>query len=259
MTTNPERFSGKVAIVTGASSGIGLSTAKSFAAQGANVVLAARRADECNVAVEEIRTNGGNAEFVKTDVTVSSDCKQLVDATLKQFGRLDYAFNNAGVMGHNIHTAEFKEDVWDRTIAVNLTGVFYSMKHQIPAILASGGGAIVNNSSIAGLIGSSVPGCAYIASKHGVVGLTKAAAVEYASQGIRINVICPAIIETPMAAESFADPEFRESVYALHPIGRVGKPKEVASVVTHLCSDDASFITGISVPVDGGFLLKDDG
>ena len=244
-----------MALITGGNSGIGLSTALAFARQGAAVVIAARREEEGRAAVSRIADEGGEAIFVATDVANGRDCENLVERTLERFGRLDFAFNNAGVSGRAIPAADFSESVWDRTIAVNLSGVFLSMKFQIPAMLKNGGGVIVNNSSVAGLNGAAVPGCAYIASKHGVVGLTKAAAVEYADQGIRINVVCPAVIRTPMAEAAFADPVFRKMTYEQHAIGRVGEPEEVASVVTFLCSDDASFLTGISVPIDGGFML----
>ena len=244
-----------MALITGGNSGIGLSTALAFARQGAAVVIAARREEEGRAAVSRIADEGGEAIFVATDVANGRDCENLVERTLERFGRLDFAFNNAGVSGRAIPAADFSEAVWDRTIAVNLSGVFLSMKFQIPAMLKNGGGVIVNNSSVAGLNGAAVPGCAYIASKHGVVGLTKAAAVEYADQGIRINVVCPAVIRTPMAEAAFADPVFRKMTYEQHAIGRVGEPEEVASVVTFLCSDDASFLTGISVPIDGGFML----
>ena len=145
-----------------------------------------------------------------------------MEETLAHFGRLDFAFNNAGVGGHLIPTADFPEDIWHQTIAINLSGVFLSMKYQIPAILQSGGGAIVNNASVAGLNGGPVPGCAYTASKHGVIGLTKSAASEYAKKGLRVNAVCPAVINTPLAAESFEDPEVRKVVYAMHAMGRVG-------------------------------------
>ncbi len=255
MNSRAKRFSGRVALITGGNSGIGLSTALAFARQGAAVVIAARREEEGRAAVSRIADEGGEAIFIATDVANGRDCENLVERTLERFGRLDFAFNNAGVSGRAIPAADFSEAVWDRTIAVNLSGVFLSMKFQIPAMLKNGGGVIVNNSSVAGLNGAAVPGCAYIASKHGVVGLTKAAAVEYADQGIRINVVCPAVIRTPMAEAAFADPVFRKMTYEQHAIGRVGEPEEVASVVTFLCSDDASFLTGISVPIDGGFML----
>ena len=188
---------------------MGLATALSFARQGAAVVIAARREEEGRAAVSRITEEGGEAMFVATDVADSRACENLVERTLERYGRLDCAFNNAGVSGRSIPAADFSEAVWDRTIAVNLSGVFLSMKYQIPAMLNNGGGVIVNNASVAGLNGATVPGCAYVASKHGVVGLTKAAAAEYADQGIRINVVCPAIIKTPMAEAAFADPVIR--------------------------------------------------
>lgn len=253
---NPEkRFASKVAIITGGSSGIGETTAMAFAEQGAAVVIAARRPTEGEAVVQAIEAKGGQALFVKTDVSVSEDCQRLVEKTLERFGRLDFAFNNAGVSGHPIPVAEFPEDLWHQTIAINLTGVYLCMKYQIPAILNSGGGSIVNNSSVAGLLGASVPGSAYVASKHGVVGLTKGAAAEYADKGIRINAVCPAVIKTPLADDAFSDPEFRKNTYAKHAIGRVGETHEVASAVTFLCSEEASFLTGLAMPVDGGFLL----
>ena len=255
MNSQSNRFSGRVAMITGGNSGIGLSTALSFARQGAAVVIAARREEAGGTAVSRIRDEGGEAIFIATDVTDSHACKNLVEHTLERFGRLDFAFNNAGVGGRAIPAADFSEAIWDRTIAVNLGGVFLSMKFQIPAMLKNGGGVIVNNASVAGLNSATVTGCAYVASKHGVVGLTKAAAAEYADQGIRINVVCPAVIKTPMVETALADPIFGKMAYEQHAIGRVGEPEEVASVVTFLCSDDASFLTGISVPVDGGFML----
>ena len=255
MNSTAKRFSGKVALVTGGNSGIGLATALSFARQGAAVVIAARRKKEGREAVSEVESEGGQALFVETDVSDGQSCKNLVERTMERFGRLDFAFNNAGVSGRGIPTADFSEDAWNQTIAVNLDGVFLCMKYQIPAMLASGGGAIVNNASVAGLNGAAVPGCAYVASKHGVVGLTKAAAAEYADQGIRINVVCPAVIRTPMAEAAFADPVFRKTTYDQHAIGRVGEPEEVASAVIFLCSEDASFLTGIALPIDGGFML----
>lgn len=255
MNTEAQKFAGKVALVTGGNSGIGLATALSFAQHGADVVIAARREQEGREAVAYIESQGGRALFVETDVSDGQSCKNVVEKTTAEFGRLDFAFNNAGLSGRAIPIAEFSEDVWNRTMAVNLDGVFLSMKYQIPAMLESGGGAIVNNASVAGLNGAAVPGCAYVASKHGVVGLTKAAAAEYANQGIRINVVCPAVIKTPMAEEAFADPVFRKMTYEQHAIGRVGEPEEVASAVMFLCSDDASFLTGIALPIDGGFML----
>lgn len=255
MNSTTPRFSGKVALVTGGNSGIGLATALSFARQGAAVVIAARREKEGREAVTQVESEGGQALFVETDVSDGQSCKSLVERTMERFGRLDFAFNNAGVSGRSIPTADFSEDAWNQTIAVNLDGVFLSMKYQIPAMLEGGGGAIVNNASVAGLNGAAVPGCAYVASKHGVVGLTKAAAAEYADKGIRINVVCPAVIRTPMAEAAFADPVFRKMTYDQHAIGRVGEPEEVASAVVFLCSEDASFLTGIALPIDGGFML----
>ena len=255
MNSQTKRFSSKVALVTGGNSGIGLATALSFARQGAAVAIAARREQEGRAAVSRIESDGGQAMFVATNVSDSRACENLVERTMERFGRLDFAFNNAGVGGRSIPTADFNEDKWNRTIAVNLGGVFLSMKYQIPAMLKSGGGAIVNNASVAGLNGAVFPGCAYVASKHGVVGLTKAAAAEYADQGIRINVVCPAVIKTPMVEAAFADPAFRKMTNEQHAIGRVGEPEEVASVVMFLCSDDASFLTGVALPIDGGFML----
>lgn len=248
-------FASKVVIITGGSSGIGATTALAFAERGAAVVIAARRQAEGDAVVEQITSAGGEAMFVKTDVSNSGDCEAMVAKTMERFGRLDFAFNNAGVSGHPLAVADFPEEVWHQTIAVNLTGVFLCMKHQVPAILKSGGGVIVNNSSVAGLLGAKVPGSAYVASKHGVIGLTKAAAAEYADQGIRVNAVCPAVIKTPLAEEAFADPEFRKNTFAKHAIGRVGETHEVSSVVTFLCSEEASFITGTALPIDGGFLL----
>jgi len=250
-----ERFQDKVIIITGGNSGMGRATALLFAEQGANVVIAARREDEGQLVVDEIKEKGGEAIFVSTDVSIASDVRNMVDTAVASYGGLDYAFNNAGVGGQNIPTADYPEDDFDLHLAVNLKGVWLSMKYEIPEILKRGGGAIVNNTSVAGLGGGSIPGSGYLGSKHGAVGITKCAAAEYASKGIRINAICPGVIETPMADESFNEPEMYKMVADKHPIGRVGKSEEVASTVAFLCSDEASFITGVPLPVDGGMLL----
>jgi NAD(P)-dependent dehydrogenase (short-subunit alcohol dehydrogenase family) len=249
-----KELQGKVAIVTGGTSGIGRDTAILFAKAGAKVVVAGRRETEGNATVELIRAGDGDALFVKTDVSKAADVEALVRKTVEKFGRLDVAFNNAGTEGAMIPIAEQSEEQWDRTIATNLKGVWLCLKHEIRQMLKQGGaGAIVNMASVAGLIGSA--GLAtYCASKHGVIGLTKAAALETARSGIRVNVVCPAVIETAMGERLFGQPEIGKWVLGLHPIGRYGKPMEIAEAVLWMCSDRASFMTGQSLVLDGGFL-----
>jgi NAD(P)-dependent dehydrogenase (short-subunit alcohol dehydrogenase family) len=246
-------FEGKVAIVTGGNSGIGRATAVRFAAKGARVTIAARRADEGHETVEIIRAAGGEAIFVPTDVSQESQIEAMVQETIETFGGLDYAFNNAGVLGPvGSALTDVTEDAWDRVIDVNLKGVWRSMKYEIPEMLKGGGGAIVNDSSVAGLLGGGL--FAYSASKHGVIGLTKSAALAYVQQGIRINAVCPGIVRTPMVERFLADPESNARFEARAPIGRLGNPEEVADAVVWLCSDEASFVAGIAMPVDGGFV-----
>ncbi len=248
-------FVGKVALVTGGSSGIGRATAIAFAAAGARVAIGSRRAAESEETVRLIAAQGGEAHFVQTDVAQAAQVENLVAATVERWGRLDYACNNAGITGPTfIPIPEYPEDGWDQVLGVNLKGVFLSMKYEIPAILQSGGGAIVNMSSVAGQIGG-VAGAAYYASKHGVIGLTKAAAMENATRGIRVNALCPAVIKTDMPAAAFP-PEVQPALLAAHPMGRFGEPEEVALAVIWLCSDAASFITGHALPVDGGLLAR---
>ena len=248
------QFQGRVALITGASSGIGRTTAIAFAEEGAKVAIAARRAAESEEIVREIQSKGGEAIFVATDITKPDHVERLVKTTVDRFGRLDLAFNNAGVLGTPfVPTPEYAVDTWEQVISVNLTGVFLSMKYEIPAILASGGGAIVNMSSIAGKVGGG-GGIAYYASKHGVIGATKAAALEFAAKGIRINAICPAVIKTEMADQLLAKAE--APILAAHPIGRFGVPEEVSEVVTFLCSKKASFMTGHAYAIDGGLLAR---
>lgn len=247
-------FEGKVALITGGSSGIGRATALEFAEEGAKVAIAARRAAELEETVRQIQAKGGEAIFVPTDITKPDQVERLVKTTVDRFGRLDFAFNNAGVLGTPfVPTPDYKVETWEQVISVNLTGVFLSMKYEIPAILASGGGAIVNMSSIAGKVGGA-GGIAYYASKHGVIGATKAAALEFAAKGIRINAICPAVIKTEMADQLISKNE--AAIMAAHPIGRFGVPEEVSGVITFLCSSKASFITGHAYAIDGGLLAR---
>lgn len=247
---------GQVALVTGAASGIGRATAFAFAEQGAAVVVADVADDHGEATVRSIVEAGGRAMFVHTDVADADQVDAMVDHTVAEFGRLDHAFNNAGIEGAPAPLAECSRENWDRTIAVNLTGVFLCLHAEIPALRDSGGGSIVNCASIAGLNG--FPGLsAYVASKHGVNGLTKAAALELASEGIRVNSVCPGAIETEMVARVAAEqPEMIERTVAAHPLGRLGRPEEIAATVVWLCSDAAGFVTGQTIAVDGGYTTQ---
>jgi len=247
-------WAGKVALVTGGTSGIGRETAVLFAKRGAKVVVSGRREAEGQATVDLIRAAGGEALFVRADVSKASDVKGLVDKTVEAFGGVDCAFNNAGIEGRWIPIIEQTEEDWDQTIDINLKGTWLCLKFEMQQMLKQRRkGAIVNNSSVAGFIGSRGTAI-YSASKHGVMGLTKAAALEGARSGIRVNVVCPAVIETAMADRLFGEPEGQKVALGLHPIGRFGKPIEVAEAVLWMCSDAAAFMTGQSLVVDGGFL-----
>ncbi len=251
MTTE---LQGKVGIVTGGTSGIGRDTAVLFAKAGAKVVVAGRRESEGKETMDLVRAAGGDGLFVKTDVSQAAEVAALVEKTVERFGRLDVAFNNAGIEGNWISIAEQSEEDWDRTIDINLKGVWLCLKYEIQQMLKQGGGgAIVNMASVAGLIGSA-GAATYCASKHGVMALTKSAALETARSGIRVNVVCPAVIETPMGERIWGAPEARKFAIGLHPIGRFGTPMEVAEAVVWMCSERASFMTGQSLVLDGGFL-----
>ena len=245
---------GKVGLVTGGTSGIGRETAVLFAKAGAKVVVAGRREAEGQETVELIRAGGGDALFVKADVSKASEVEALVKKTVENFGRLDVAFNNAGIEGVWVPIVRQSEEDWDRTIAINLKGVWLCLKYEIRQMLRQdGGGAIVNMSSVTGLIGSA-GGAAYSASKHGVIGLTKSAALENAKGGIRVNAVCPAVVETPMGERLFGAPQVHKTVLGRHPVGRFARPGEIAEAVLWMCSDHASFMTGQSLVLDGGFL-----
>ena len=249
------QFAGKVALVTGGNAGIGRATALEFARHGAKVVISGRREKEGNEVVAEIKAAGGEAIFVKTDVSKENEVKALIDQTLATFGRLDFAFNNAGVEQNLTPLPEQTEETYDQIMDINVKGVWLSLKHQIPAMLKTGGGAIVNNSSVAGLVGMGmVP--IYVASKHAVVGLTKSAALEYAKQNVRVNAVAPAAVETRMYQDFANTPQMKQMLNAAHPVGRVGQPEEIASAVLWLCSDSASFVTGQTFPIDGGYTAQ---
>jgi NAD(P)-dependent dehydrogenase (short-subunit alcohol dehydrogenase family) len=250
----PTELQGKVALVTGGTSGIGRDTAVLFAKAGANVVVAGRREVEGNETIELVHAGGGEGLFVTTDVSKASEVDLLIQKTVERFGRLDIAFNNAGIEGAWVPIVRQSEGDWDRIIAINLKGVWLCLKYEIQQMLKQGGGgAIVNMGSVTGLIGSVGAG-AYSASKHGVIGLTKSAALENAKSGIRINAVCPGFTETPMTDRIFRVPQIHKHVLSCHPIGRLGRPTEIAEAVVWMCSDRASFMTGQSLVLDGGYL-----
>jgi NAD(P)-dependent dehydrogenase (short-subunit alcohol dehydrogenase family) len=242
----------KVALVTGGSSGIGRTTALLIAKEGARVAIASRREEEGQSVVNEIRESGGEAIFVKTDVSQAEDCANVVARTVDAFGKLDIAFNNAGVEVFGKPVAETDESTWDYVVGTNLKGMFLSMKYEIPEMLKAGGGSIVNMSSTYGLVASAFGGCGYHASKAGIIGLTKAAALEYAKQQIRVNAICPAFVATAMVEKFLEETGMTDQIKGFHPVGRLGTEEEMARAVVFLASNDASFITGTALSVDGG-------
>jgi NAD(P)-dependent dehydrogenase (short-subunit alcohol dehydrogenase family) len=248
---------GKVAIVTGGSAGIGRATALAFAQKGAHVTIGdvAREAGEETVRM--IKDQGGEAIFVLTDVSKDDDVKQMVERTKEAFGGLDYAFNNAGIEGVQKPTHEFSTSEWERVISINLTGTWRCMVYEIEAMLERGGGSIVNNASILGLVGFQYAS-GYVASKHAVIGLTKTAALEYATQGIRVNAICPGFVETAMLERGgvTTNQDVFQMLMAATPVRRLGQPEEIAAPVVWLCSDEASFITGMAMLADGGYVAQ---
>jgi len=251
-----KRVDGKVALITGGGSGIGRATALIFAREGAKVVVADIVAPGGEETVQLIKAAGGEAVFVKTDVSQPADVEAMVKKTVETYGRLDCAFNNAGIEGVIQPTVEYGETPWDRVIAINLKGVWLCMKYELQQMLKQGNGAIVNTASIAGLVG--LPGfSAYVAAKHGVNGLTKTAALEYAKAGIRVNAVCPGAIRTPMFERGVRDnPGIEEQIVAAEPVGRMAAPAEVGEAVVWLCSDAASFVTGLPMAVDGGWVAQ---
>lgn len=251
-------MSDRVALITGASSGIGRATAEAFAAKGVRVVLAARREDELAALVTEIEARGGKATAIKTDVSVAKDVERMVAHTIEMFGRLDYAVNSAGIEGQFAFVSDLPEEEWDRILNINLKGTFLCLKFEARAMLKGGhGGAIVNVGSINSFLGFP-SGSAYVASKHGLIGLTTSVSAELAPQGIRVNLICPGIIDTPMhrrlrgiIGDGLYDQVLQQRVHTR----RAGRPEEIAQSIVFLCSDEASYITGTTLSPDGGFTL----
>ncbi len=255
----PGPFNPKVALVTGAASGIGRATALAFAREGTNVIVSDVAAQGGEETVRLIKEAGGEATFVKCDVSQSEEVKALVTKAVGTYGRLDYDINNAGIEGTLATTADYPEDVWNKVIAINLTGPYLCIKYAIPQMLKQGAGVIVNMASILGVVGFATAG-AYTAAKHGLIGLTQVAALEYATQGIRVNAVCPGFIETPMVMQrglaAGSHPEAYQQIAALHPMKRLGKPEEIAAAVVWLCSEAASFVTGHTLLVDGGYTAQ---
>ncbi len=251
------RFEGRVVLVTGASSGIGRMTAVAFGREGAKVVVSGRRREQLDQTLALVRDMGGDGLAVTGDCSKAADVRRMVDAAVTTYGRLDCAFNNAGIEGGKpfVPTADYSEEIWDEVIAVNLTGVFLCLKYEIQQMLKQERGAIVNMSSVAGLIGTRV-GIGYGASKHGVIGATRAAAVEYAKNNIRVNAVCPGVVRTEMTERAFFhDADLVAAMTARHPMGRLGTAEEVAEAVLWLCSDGSSFTTGHALPIDGGLTV----
>jgi NAD(P)-dependent dehydrogenase (short-subunit alcohol dehydrogenase family) len=250
-------FENKVALVTGAASGLGLATAKAFAESGAAVALADWNEQAVRSAAEELKAQGHRALAIHCDVSDDAQVKTMVEQTVAAFGRLDAAYNNAGVQNVLAETADSPRDDYDRVMAINLRGVWSCMKFELQQMRKQGSGAIVNCSSLGGLVGGAERGT-YHAAKHGVIGLTKSAALEYAARGIRINAVCPGLIQTPMSDQMVAAGQ-GEALKAMEksvPMGRVGRPEEIADAVLWLCSDAASYVTGQSISVDGGFIMR---
>ena len=250
------QFAGKIALVTGGASGLGRTAALLLAREGAQVMVSDLCAKEGEETVRVISKAGGQAHFVKADVTIAVEVEAMVNETIRQFGRLDFALNNAGIDGVRARTADYPEVVWRQVIEVNLTGVFLCMKYELPHMVKQGGGAIVNLSSVAGVTG--FPGhAAYTASKHGVIGLTKTAALDYAPKKIRVNAVCPAYTRTPMVERMVKEfPELEQKLIERVPLGRLGVPEEIAQAVVYLFSDAADFITGHSLVLDGGIMAE---
>ncbi len=247
---------GKVALITGAGSGIGRATSLIFARERARLVLSDIVAEGGEETLRMVEQLGAEAIFVRTDVSKLAEVEALVTKVISTWGRIDCAFNNAGIDGRMAKLADCTEETWNRTIAVNLSGVFFCMKAEIPHMLRQGGGAIVNTASVAGLTGS--PGLpAYVASKHGVVGLTRAAAIEYGREKIRVNCVCPGPIRTPMMSRLLTGrPEMEQRFASAEPLKRLGEPAEIGEAVAWLCSDAASYVTGLAMQVDGGYMAK---
>ena len=252
-----DTLNGKVALVTGAGSGIGRASALKFASEGARVVVSDIDSDSGQATVDAIESAGGHAIFVKADVSDRTDVEAMISRTIEVYGQLDCAFNNAGIEGAvGVSIADLPEDDWDQVIDINLKGVWLCMKYQLAHMEKQGSGTIVNTASVAGLVGGTF-GAAYYASKHGVVGLTKAAAIEYGKSNIRVNAVCPGVIRTEMAERLLkGKKEVEGAITAQHPLGRLGTADEVADTVAWLCSDTSSFVTGQAIAVDGGFVAQ---
>jgi NAD(P)-dependent dehydrogenase (short-subunit alcohol dehydrogenase family) len=249
------RFAGRGILVTGAGSGIGRAAAQLFADEGGRVVVVDQDENEAQATVTSIRQAGGEALAIGADVSREADCHGMVERALAAYGRLHVAFNNAGIGASGFAVADEEEVTWSRLIDVNLKGIFLGMKYEIPAMVGAGGGAIVNTASVAGLVGERGIG-AYSASKHGVVGLTRTAALDYIGQGVRINAVCPGATRTRILASWFQDPKVKSFILSRHPIGRIAEPEEIARAVLFLASDDASFIVGQALAVDGGLTAQ---